>query len=75
MYDSRRPKIKSKLGKVKNAFEMNPSTEDRRAGTSMGCGDYYGTGFKNKIGKLRSDTVGYSPVSRQQMGKPPKSLA
>lgn len=75
MYDSRPPKIKSKSGKVKSAFEMNPSTEDRRAGTSIGCGDYYGSGFKAKVGKLRGDTVGYSPVSPKQMGTPPKSLA
>ncbi len=43
-------------------------------GPKMGCGDYYGTGVKNPIGKLRSDTMGYRPVSRKQMGTPPTSV-
>jgi len=44
------------------------------AKTKFGMGDNYGTGFKNPIGKLRSDTVGYRPVTKKQMGTPPKSV-
>lgn len=42
--------------------------------TKFGMGDYYGTGVKNKIGRVRSDSVGYRPVSKKQMGTPPKSV-
>lgn len=44
-------------------------------GPKGGCGDYYGTGFKAKVGQMRGDSVGYRPVSQQQMDTPPKSLA
>ena len=43
--------------------------------TRFGMGDNYGTGLKNPLGKLREDTQGYKPVSKRQMGTPPKSLA
>ena len=43
--------------------------------TKYGMGDYYGTGFKNPIGRMRSPGVGYRPVNPEQMAKPPKSLA
>lgn len=38
-----------------------------------GMGFYYGRAAKNPMGKLRSDTLGYRPVSRRQLGIPPKS--
>lgn len=41
---------------------------------SMGMGNYYGTAFKNPIGKLRDSTVGYRPASPKQLGTPPKSV-
>lgn len=53
-------------------------TKMKEAHTSpqkTGMGNYYGTGFKSKIGKVRDSTVGYRPVSREQMGTSPKSLA
>lgn len=49
--------------------------EAHTAPRKFGMGDYYGTGVKNPIGKMRDDSVGYRPVSREQMGTPPKSLA
>lgn len=42
--------------------------------TKFGMGDYYGTGVKQSIGRLRSDMPGYIPVSKKKMGKPPKSV-
>lgn len=45
------------------------------APTPYGMGDYYGTGIKAPLGKIREGTVGYQPVSPQKMGKPPKKLA
>jgi hypothetical protein len=37
-------------------------------------GTYYGTGLKAKVGKMRSDSVGYIPVTKKQLAKPPKSV-
>lgn len=42
---------------------------------SMGMGDYYGTGIKNKVGKVRENTVGFIPVSPKKLRIPPTSLA
>ena len=39
-----------------------------------GMGFYYGRASKNPMGKLRSDTLGYLPVSKKQLGTPPKSV-
>lgn len=54
-----------KDGKVKNQAFSAPK---------MGCGDYYGTGVKNPMGRMRDSSIGYRPVSRKQMGTPPKSV-
>lgn len=56
-----------KTGKVKNA-------EAHTSHTKYGMGDYYGTGLKAPIGRVRDSTVGYVPVSKKKMGKPPKSV-
>jgi hypothetical protein len=53
-------------GTVKNTANSGPH---------MTCGDYYGTGFKQPIGKMRSDSVGQSPVSKKGLKTPPDSLA
>jgi hypothetical protein len=39
-----------------------------------GMGDYYGTGIKQKMGRLR-DGLDSQPSSYKKLGKPPKSLA
>jgi hypothetical protein len=41
---------------------------------SLPMGNYYGTGHKNPMGRLRGSTVGYRPVSRKQLGTPPTSV-
>lgn len=41
---------------------------------STGMGYYYGTGHKNPMGKMRDSSVGFRPVTRKQLGKPPKSV-
>ncbi len=43
--------------------------------SSKGMGDYYGTGIKAKVGKIRRDTMGMTEVSSGNLKKPPKSLA
>ena len=42
-------------------------------GTPMGT--FYGTGVKNPQGRMRDASVGYRPVSKTQLGTPPKNLA
>ncbi len=51
------------------------STTAHTAKTSKGMGDYYGTGIKQKIGKMRSPTVGMTPVSAKKVKTPPRTLA
>lgn len=58
-----------KLPKVKKGAETHT------APTKYGMGDHYGSGVKAPLGKMRSDTPGYRPVSKGKMGKPPKALA
>jgi hypothetical protein len=41
---------------------------------SPGMGFYYGTGMKNRMGRLRDSAVGYRPVSPSQLRTPPKSV-
>ena len=43
--------------------------------TQMGMGDYYGTGIKNKVGRMREDSIGHNPVSSRGMKRSPRSLA
>lgn len=50
--------------------------EAHTANTKVGSGDYYGSGFKNPVGKVRgSDAVGLRPVTRKQLGTKPRTLA
>lgn len=49
--------------------------EAHGSSSRFGMGDNYGTGIKAKVGKMRGDSVGINPVSKKQLGKPPKSLA
>lgn len=43
--------------------------------SSKGMGDYYGTGIRAKIGKMRSDSMGMIEMTPKKLKKPPKSLA
>lgn len=38
----------------------------------QGSGDYYGTGYRNPVGKMRE---GPKPIPKEGVVKPPKSLA
>lgn len=39
-----------------------------------GMGFYYGRAMRNPMGKMRSDSVGYIPVSKKRLGTPPTSV-
>lgn len=43
--------------------------------SSKGLGDYYGTGIRQPLGKLRGDTVGMVNLTPKELKKPPRSLA
>lgn len=38
-------------------------------------GDFYGSGIKNPIGRMREGSVGQVKASKKQLKNPPKSLA
>ena len=59
------PKTRSTLSKATGAHV---------AKTKFGMGDFYGSGIKQPIGKIRSG-IGSNPVPKSKLGKPPKSLA
>ena len=40
-----------------------------------GLGDYYGTGIKQPLGRVREDTIGMVHLTPDQLKKPPKSTA
>lgn len=51
------------------------ATASHTAKTQKGLGDYYGTGFVAKLGRMRDDSMGMQALSESQMKKPPRSLA
>lgn len=59
---------KPKTNKKSYKFAHTPAS-------SKGLGDYYGTGIRQPLGKIRGETVGMVSLSPKQLGKPPKSTA
>lgn len=45
------------------------------ANSPKGMGDYYGTGIRAPLGKMRDDSMGMIQVTPKKLKKPPKSLA
>jgi len=63
------------MAKIKKVNSFGKATKQAHtANTAYGMGDHYGTGFKNPIGRMRGDSVGYRPVTKSQLGTPPKSV-
>lgn len=58
-----------KLPKSKKA-----APEDHCANAKIGMGDFYGTGVKNPVGRIR-DSYTTTPVAPGKVKTPPKSLA
>ena len=54
---------------------MKKHIEAHTSPSKFGMGDYYGTGIRQKIGRMREDSVGYKPVSKEKMKRPPMSVA
>lgn len=59
---------------MKKLATIKPKKESHVSNTQFGGGDYYGTGVKQKVGRVREDYMS-NPISPKKMGKPPKSLA
>lgn len=49
--------------------------ESHVAPTKYGMGDNYGTGIRQKLGRVREDTLGMQAISKKKLKNPPKSLA
>lgn len=64
---------RSQLGGIKGNRTKNH--EAHTAPTKFGMGDYYGQGVKAKIGRMRDSSPGINPVPREELKKPPRSLA
>lgn len=56
------------------ASQSKTRKEAHTCNTKFGMGNHYGTGDKNKMGRVRSGTVGYKPATAKQLGTPPRSV-
>jgi len=59
---------------MKKSKPLKPGRNAHTANTKYGMGDYYGSGIKNPVGKIR-DVTNFTEVKAKKLGKPPKSLA
>jgi len=60
---------------MKTPKPLKRSPEAHVCNTKYGMGDYYGTGIKQPVGRVREDYINGTPMTNKKMGKPPKSLA
>ncbi|MDE1970971.1 MAG: hypothetical protein KGI50_05345 [Patescibacteria group bacterium] len=56
-------------------WEWKPENADERAAPAAGAGMYWGTGIRNKMGKMRSSYLTDSPGDNKTHNEPPKTLA
>lgn len=56
------------------AKSLKPTKEWHSSNKKFGMGDYYGTGIKQKVGRIR-EGYGQNPITPAKLKKPPKSLA
>lgn len=54
--------------------KVKPTRAAHTSKSQKGMGDFYGTGIRNPVGKIR-DVSGLQMVSKAKSKKPPKSLA
>ena len=55
-------------------MKKSNKTESHVSKTKYGSGDFYGTGIRNPIGKVR-DVMGMKATNPKKLKNPPKSLA
>lgn len=54
---------------------MKKHVETHTAPTKFGMGDYYGTGIRQKLGRMREDSMGMIAMTPKKLKKPPRSIA
>jgi hypothetical protein len=54
---------------------MKPLKNAHTPNTKLGMGNNYGTGIKQKFGRMRDDSMGMIAVTPKKLKKPPRSLA
>lgn len=59
---------------LKSMKQRKAPKKAHTANTKFGMGDYYGTGIKVKLGKVR-DGIGLGTLSQKKLSKPPRTLA
>lgn len=59
---------------MKPTKKMSSNKQSHVPNTKLGMGDYYGSGVRAKIGKMR-DGLGMATLSKKKLGTPPKSVA
>lgn len=60
---------------MKTHKPLKRTQEAHVSNTKAPMGDYYGSGIKQPVGRMRDDYMSGAPMSDKKMGKPPKSLA
>lgn len=55
--------------------KLRHTKEWHTANTKNGSGDYYGTGIKQKQGRVRDNYMGNFTMSDEKLKTPPRSLA
>lgn len=53
---------------------LKRTKEWHTAPTKYGMGDYYGTGIKQKVGRIRDDSMGMMAVTPKKLKTPPRSV-
>ena len=59
---------------MKNSKSVKRTKEWHASPSKYGMGDYYGTGIKQKVGRVRDNSMGLNPVSEKKLKIPPRSL-
>lgn len=54
---------------------IKPLKSAHTPNTKYGMGDHYGRSVKNKVGKMREDSMGHIDLSLKKLKIPPKKVA
>ncbi len=55
--------------------KLRHTKEWHSSNAKVGMGDYYGSGIKQKQGRIRDDYMGTISMTPEKLKQPPKSLA
>lgn len=66
--------VSNSVPKIKSSKASSSPRFAHTSDTKKGVGNYYGTGVKNPVGKMR-EGMGMATLSKKKLGTPPKKLA